>query len=163
MLLQVILEGLGLGILLVLVCAVGIRKGAVGMVHLYSPAVQQRCVKLGLTSPERIRRNSLLFKAVCIPGYIGYVLVCVYGINGAKGFVQGFWQLLVILSVMNLMDRLLVDGYWVGHTNAWTIPGTEDLKPYITAKDKQKKWLFGTVGMAVIAAVLAAMMTAFTH
>ncbi len=39
---------------------------------------------------------------------------------------------------MNLMDRLLVDGYWVGHTNAWTIPGTEDLKPYITAKDKQK-------------------------
>ena len=104
------------------------------MVHLYSPAVQQRCVKLGLTSPERIRRNSLLFKAVCIPGYIGYVLVCVYGINGAKGFVQGFWQLLVILSVMNLMDRLLVDGYWVGHTNVWTIPGTEDLKPYITAK-----------------------------
>ena len=139
MLLQVILEGLGLGALLVLVCAVGICKGAVGMVHLYSPAVQQRCVKLGLTSPERIRRNSLLFKAVCIPGYIGYVLVCVYGINGAKGFVQGFWQLLVILSVMNLMDRLLVDGYWVGHTNAWTILGTEDLKPYITAKDKQKK------------------------
>ena len=146
MLLQVILEGLGLGVLLVLICAAGIRKGAVGMVHLYSPAVQQRCVKLGLTSPERIRRNSLLFKAVCIPGYIGYVLVCVYGINGAKGFVQGFWQLLVILSVMNLKDRLLVDGYWVGHTNAWTIPGTEDLKPYITAKDKQKKWLFGTGG-----------------
>ena len=69
MLLQVILEGLGLGVLLVLICAAGIRKGAVGMVHLYSPAVQQRCVKLGLTSPERIRRNSLLFKAVCIPGY----------------------------------------------------------------------------------------------
>ena len=75
---------------------------------------------------------------------IAYVLVCVYGINGAKGFVQGFWQLLVILSVMNLMDRFLIDGYWVGHTNAWTIPGTEDLKPYITAKDKAKKWLFGT-------------------
>ena len=30
MLLQVILEGLGLGALLVLVCAAGIRKGAVG-------------------------------------------------------------------------------------------------------------------------------------
>ena len=163
MLLQVILEGLGLGVLLVLICAAGIRKGAVGMVHLYSLEVQERCVKLGLTSPERIRRNSLLFKADCVPGYIAYVLVCVYGINGAKGFIQGFWQLLVILSVMNLIDRLLVDGYWVGHTNAWTILGTEDLKPYITAKDKQKKWLFGTVGMAVIAMVLAAMMTAFIH
>ena len=104
MLLQVILEGLGLGALLALVCAVGIRKGAVGMVHLYSPAVQQRCVKLGLTTHEKIKRNSQLFKAVCIPGYIGYVLVCVYGINGAKGFAAGFWQLLVILSVMNPID-----------------------------------------------------------
>ena len=113
MLLQVILEGLGLGILLVLVCAVGIRKGAVGMVHLYSPAVQQRCVKLGLTTHEKIKRNSLLFKAVCVPGYISYVLVCVYGINGARSFAAGFWQLLVILSVMNLIDRFLIDGYWV--------------------------------------------------
>ena len=33
---QVLLEGLGLGVLLVLVCAVGIRKGAVGMLHLLS-------------------------------------------------------------------------------------------------------------------------------
>ena len=163
MILQTILEGLGLGILLVLVCAVGIRKGAVGMVHLYSPAVQQRCVKLGLTTHKKIKRIALIFKAVCVPGYIAYVLVCVYGINGTHGFAAGFWQLLVILSVMNLIDRFLIDDYWVGHTKAWTIPGTEDLEPYITAKDKQKKWLFGTVGMAVIAAVLAAMMTIFTH
>ena len=68
MLLQTILEGLGLGALLVLVCAVGIRKGAVGMVHLYSLAVQRRCVTLGLTTHERIKRNSLLFKAICVPG-----------------------------------------------------------------------------------------------
>ena len=163
MLLQVILEGLGLGALLFLVCAVGICKGAVGMVHLYSPAVQRRFVKLGLTTREKIKQNALIFKAVCVPGYIAYVLVCVYGINGAKGFAAGFWQLLVILSVMNLIDRFLIDGYWVEHTNAWTIPGTEDLKPYITAKDKQKKWLFGTVGMAGIAAVLAVLMTAFIH
>ena len=158
MILQVILEGLGLGILLVLICAFGIRKGAVGMVHLYSPAVQNRCVELGLTTHERIKRNSSLFKVCCLPGYIAYVLVCVYAVNGARGFVTGFWQLLVILSVMNLIDRLLVDGWWVGKTTAWTIPGTEDLKPYITAQDKRKKWLAGTVGMAVISAVLAGLM-----
>ena len=91
------------------------------------------------------------------------MLVCVYAINGARGFWAGFWQLLAILFVMNLVDRLLVDGYWVGHTNAWTISGTEDLKPYITAEDKRKKWLFGTAGMAVIAAVLAAIMAVFVH
>ena len=50
MLLQVILEGLGLGVLLVLICAAGTRKGAVGMAHLYSPAVQQRCVTAMMTA-----------------------------------------------------------------------------------------------------------------
>ena len=163
MIVQVILEGLGLGILLILVCAIGIRKGAVGMVHLYSPEVQDRCVKLGLTTHEKIKRNALLFKAVCVPGYIAYVLICVYPVNGTRGFLAGFWQLFVILSVMNLIDRFLIDGYWVGRTKAWTIPGTEDLKPYITAKDKAKKWLFGTVGMAVISAALAAIMMIFVR
>ena len=57
--------------------------------------------------------------------------------------------------------HFLIDGYWVGHTNAWEIPGTEDLKPYITAKDKGKKWLFGTIGIAVISAALAAIMMLF--
>ena len=163
LLLKSIIEGLGLGALLLLVCAVGIRKGAVGMVHLYSPAVQARCVELGLTTHERIRRNALLFKVICLPGYLAYVLVCAYAVNGAAGFWPGFWQMLVMLSVMNLIDRFLVDDYWVGHTKAWTIPGTEDMKPYITGKDRQKKWLFGTVGMAVIAAVLSAVMTIFVH
>ena len=46
-------------------------------------------------------------------------------------------------------------GLRVLYTSTWEIQGTEDLKPYITAKDKGKKWLFGTVGMAVISAVLA--------
>lgn len=158
MIVQVILEGLGLGVLLVLVCAFGIRKGAVGMVPLYSAAVQERYVAQGLTTHERIKRNAILFKLCCLPGYIAYVLVLVYAVNGARGFLSGFWQLLVILSVMNLIDRFLIDDWWVGHTGAWTIPGTEDLKPYITAADKRKKWAFGTIGMAVISAVLAGIM-----
>ena len=163
MIFQVLLEGLGLGVLLVLVCWFGIRKGAVGMVHLYHEDVQERCVKLGLTTREKIRRNSLLFKACCLPGYIAYVLVCVYAVNGTSGFWTGLWQLFVILSVMNLIDRFLVDGWWVGHTKAWTIPGTEDLKPYITRRDKLVKWIGGTVGLAVISAALAGTMTLFVR
>ena len=160
---KVLLEGLGLGVLLVLVCLFGIRNGAVGMVHLYEAEVQARVVTLGLTTKEKIERNKKLFKAVCLPGYIAYVLVCVYAINGARGFLTPFWQLLVILSVMNLIDRFLIDDYWVGHTKAWTIPGTEDLKPYLNAAAKRKKWLFGTVGMVVISAALAGLMLLFLH
>ena len=48
MLLQVILEGLGLGALLVLVCAAGIRKGAVGMVHLYPMGQPFASIQSGL-------------------------------------------------------------------------------------------------------------------
>lgn len=161
LILKTVLEGLGLGALLILVCAVGIRKGAVGMVHLYGSDVQERYIELGLTTHEKILRNALRFKLICVPGYVTYVLVCVYGVNGASGFLAGFWQLFVILSVMNLIDRSLVDDFWVGHTKAWTIPGTEDLKPYITAKDKRKKWLFGTVGMLVISAALSRIMLIF--
>lgn len=155
MLLQTILEGLGLGALLVTVCAVGIRKGAVGMLHFYDQKVQERCIVLGLTSKEKIKRNSLRFKAICIPMYLAYVVICVYAINGAHTFWDGFWQCFVILSVMNLIDRLGIDGYWVGHTKAWVIQGTEDLMPYISKADKQRKWLFGTMGMAVFSLILA--------
>ena len=156
--LKLIAEGLGLGFLLYLVCAVGIRNGAVGMVHLYDPKVQERVVKLGLTTMEEIHKRSVRFKSLCLPGYLIYVLLCVYVINNARGFWPGFWQTFVILSIMNLIDRFLIDDSWVGHTRAWIIPGTEDLRPYITTKDKKQKWIMGTVGMAFIAAVLAGIM-----
>ena len=155
---KLILEGLGLGFLLYLICAIGIRNGAIGMVHLYDQKVQERVVQLGLTTAEEIRKRSVRFRSLCLPGYLIYVLICVYGINAARGFLEGFWQSFVILFIMNLIDRFLIDEYWVGHTNAWIIPGTEDLKPYITAKDKKKKWIMGTVGMALLAAILSGVM-----
>ena len=143
---KLIIEGLGLGFLLYLICAIGIRNGAVGMVFLYNQKVQDRVVELGLTSREDIRKRGVRFRSLCLPGYLIYVLVCVYVISGARGFWAGFWQGFVILSIMNLIDRFLVDDYWVGHTNAWIIPGTEDLRPYITAKDKKQKWLIDRYG-----------------
>lgn len=77
MLLTTIIEGIGLGALLVLVCAVGIRKGAVGLLHLYEPDVQERCVSMGLTTKERIKHNQMLFK-VCACRYISPTYSCAY-------------------------------------------------------------------------------------
>lgn len=156
---KLIAEGLGLGALLVLICAAGIKNGAIGMVHLYDKKVQERVVQLGVTTREAIRRRGVRFRGLCLPAYMAYVLVCVWAINGTRGFWPGFWQGFAILSVMNLIDRFLIDEYWVGHTKAWIIPGTEDLRPYITASDKKKKWIMGTVGMAVIAAGLSGIMS----
>ena len=158
LMIKLIAEGLGLGALLVLICAVGIKNGAVGMVHLYDTKVQERVVQLGMTTEEAIQKRSVRFRSFCLPVYMAYVLVCVYAVNGARGFLPGFWQGFVILSIMNLIDRLLIDELWVVHTNAWIIPGTEDMRPYITAKDKQRKWIMGTIGMAVLSAALAGIM-----
>ena len=126
------------------------------MVHLYSPEVRKRVIELGLTTEDKIRRKALYFRCMCITGYLVYVFACVYFINGTRGFVDGFLQIFMILSIMNLIDRFLIDDYWVGHTDAWNIPGTEDLKPYISAQEKRRKWIFGTVGMAVISLILSA-------
>ena len=156
--LKLVLEGLGLGFLLYLICAIGIRNGAVGMVHLYDQKVQERVIQLGLSTADEIRKRSVFFRSLCLPGYLIYVLICVYVINGARGFFEGFWQGFVILFIMNLIDRFLIDEYWVGHTKGWIIPGTEDLKPYITAEDKKKKWIIGTAGMALLAAILSGIM-----
>ncbi len=155
---KLIIEGLGLGLLLYLICAAGIRNGAVGMVFLYDQKVQERAVALGLTTAEEIRKRSVRFRSLCLPGYLIYVLVCVYAINGASGFWPDFLHGFVILSIMNLIDRFLIDDYWVGHTRAWIITGTEDLRPYITAEDKKRKWIMGTAGMALISAILSGIM-----
>jgi hypothetical protein len=154
----IVIEGMLLGALLVLFCAVGIRRGAVNMVFLYHRDVQDRCVENGLITRDKIRRNKRLFKGLCIPVYFVFALVCVYAVNGASGFGPGFRQMFAILSIVNLIDRLLIDEYWVGHTKAWEIPGTEDMKPYINGKDKIGKWLMGTVGFAILCAMLSGIM-----
>ena len=159
MILKVVIEGVILSAMLVLFCAFGIRNGAVNMVYLYHQDVQDRCVRNGSITAEKIRINQALFKGIAIPFYFIFVLVSVYAVNKTKGFWPGFLQMFAILSIVNLVDRLLIDEYWVGHTNAWEIPGTEDLKPYINRKDKLQKWLFGTIGFALICAVLAGIMS----
>ena len=159
MIIKIIIEGLILGALLAAFCAIGIREGAVNMVFLYHQDVQDRCIDNGLITKDKIKRNQAVFKSLGIPLYFVYVLVAAYAVNGARGFWPGFWQMFAILSIVNLIDRLLIDEYWVGHTDVWDIPGTEDMKPYINAKDKVGKWLFGTIGFAVICAVLSGIMT----
>ena len=158
MVIRIIIEGILLGALLVLFCAVGIRNGAVNMVFLYHQDVQDRCVKNGLITPEKIKQNRKLFKSLGVPLYFLFALVSAYAVNGARGFGPGFRQIFAILFIVNLIDRLVIDEYWVGHTNAWEIPGTEDMKPYINRKDKIGKWLMGTVGFAVLSAILSGIM-----
>lgn len=142
----VIIEGLVLCFWLLLVCVVGIAHGPVGLVVFYEQEVKNRVVDLGLTTKEKIKKtSSITVIALFIPMLILPPLM-VYGINGAEGFWSGYRQMLVILFISGLFDRIFIDWWWVGHTKAWIIPGTEDLMPYIYGKTLVKKWLETIVG-----------------
>ena len=156
-----ILESI-IGCFIVLIaCVIGIANGPVEMVCLYEKEVQKRVVELGLITQKRINRNAMLFKIFGIIPFFAFVMVSVYWINGARGFVSGFWQMSTIILAEGLFDRIFIDWYWVGKTRAWIIPQTEDLMPYIYGKTLIAKWVFTLVGYPILAAGLSAIMTFF--
>ena len=153
-----IIEGIVMCFILLIICVVGIANGPVGLVVFYEQEVKDRVVELGMTTREKIKRISILTMIALFVPMIVLLPLMVYGINGARGFWNGFWQMLVILMISGLFDRIFIDWWWVGHTKAWIIPGTEDLRPYIYGKTLVKKWVGTLVGFPILAAVLAGIM-----
>ena len=143
---------------LLIICVVGIANGPVGLVVFYEQEVKDRVVELGLTTKEKIQKTSIITVIALFVPMLVLVPLMVYGINGAKGFWDGYWQMLVILMISGLFDRIFIDWWWVGHTKAWIIPGTEDLMPYIYGKTLVRKWLGTVVGFPILAAILAGVM-----
>ncbi len=79
----------------------------------------------------------------------------VYFYNGVSGFLDGFIQLAGIYLIAGLFDRIFIDWWWVGHTRAWIIPGTEEFMPYIHGKTLAGKWIGTLIGFPIVAAILA--------
>ncbi len=158
----ILLEGIVVCFVLLITCVIAIANGPVGGVALYENDVQKRVVELGYTTKNRIKRNFILLSVAMFVPIFTVVPFMVYFINGADSFWSGFWQMTVILWIMGLFDRLFIDLYWVGHTKAWHIPGTEDLKPYIPKKALLTKWIFTIIGFPVISAIIAGILTLIT-
>lgn len=150
-----LLEGIAMCFVLLVVCVVGIANGPAGLVVLYEQDVQDRAVELGYTTRKKIRRSLVVTGISMFAPVLLFVPAMVYGINGARGFWNGFWQMTAILWIMGLFDRLFIDWFWVERTKAWEIPGTQDLKPYIPARTKAVKWAFTLAGFPAMAALLA--------
>ena len=153
-----LIEGIVMCFVLLFICVAGIANGPVGLVVFYEQEVKDRVIALGLTTKEKIKKTSTITMLALFLPMIILVPLMVYGINGAYGFLEGFWQMLVVLMISGLFDRIFIDWWWVGHTKAWIIPGTEDLMPYIYGKTLVKKWLGTVVGFPILAAILAGIM-----
>ena len=152
---MIILEGIVMCFWLLLICVTGIANGPAGLVIFYEQDVQDRVVELGLTTKEKIRKTRIVSLIALFLPLFTVVPYMVYGLNGARGFKEGFLQMAIILLIMGLFDRLFIDWYWVEHTKAWIIPGTEDLMPYIPLKTKIGKWTGTLIGFPLLAAILA--------
>ena len=157
----VIIEGIVGCFIVLIACVIGISNGAVGLVCLYEKEVQERVVELGLTTESKIKRNAQFFQLVGMIPFFVFVILSVYGINGARGFWDGFWQTCFIIMAEGLFDRLFIDWYWVGKTKTWIIPGTEDLMPYIYGKTLITKWIFTLIGYPMIAVAISGIMMLF--
>ena len=155
---MILIEGIVMCFVLLIICVVGKANGPVGLVVFYEQEVKDRVVALGLTTKEKIQKTSIITVIALFVPMIVLVPLMVYGINGAKGLWDGYWQMLVILMISGLFDRIFIDWWWVGHTKAWIIPGTEDLMPYIYGKTLARKWLGTVVGFPILAAILAGVM-----
>ena len=155
----VVLEGIVMCFVLLIVCVAGIANGPVGLVTFYEPEVQERVIELGLTTKERIKRNTMLAGIGLFVPALFLVPYMVYGVNGAQSFREGFTQMLIISLIYGLFDRLFIDWWWVGHTGTWIIPGTEDLMPYIYGKTLAVKWVGTLVAFPLMYALIAWVMT----
>ena len=157
----VIIEAIVMCFILLIICVIGIANGPVGLVVFYEDDVKKRVVELGLTTPERIKRNTIISSVALFVPIIFLVPAMVYYINGAREFSDLFWQMTVILWIQGLFDRIFIDWYWVGHTKAWFIPGTEDLMPYIPKKTFVTKWLGTIIGQPIISLIISAVICFF--
>ena len=156
-----ILECIVICFILLVPCVVAIANGVEQAAFLFEKDVQDRVVEMGLVTRERLDRNLKIFKTATLLVMTAFVIWAVYFINGARGFWKPFWQIYALAMAEGLFDRFFIDWYWVGHTKAWTIPGTEDLKPYIPKKTLIVKWLVTIIGNPLIAAALAGIMRVF--
>ena len=155
----ILFEGLVMCFILLLICVVGIAHSPVGLVTFFEQDVKDRVVEMKLTTKEKIKKQTIISSILLFIPIIFLVPYMVYGINGVTTFKDGFVQMTIILLIMGLFDRLFIDWYWVGHTKAWEIKGTEDLKPYIPKKTILKKWFGTIVTYPLYSALIAWIMT----
>lgn len=155
----IIMEGIVLSFILLVFCIIGLANGPEKFTVFYEKDVQDKAIKLGYTTKEKIKKQMIISFIVLYTPLFTLVPFMVCYINGANEFSEIFIQSLLIMYIMGIFDRIFIDWYWVEHTKAWDIPNTEELKPYIPIKKKIIKWVGTFIGFPIIALIIAFVMS----
>ena len=158
----ILIEGIVVCFILLMVCVLVLKDGPEKCAVFHEEDVKKRVVELGYIKEEELKKRFTLSGIGLFVPMLIFVPIMVYCINGASDFWSAFWQMTAIFMIGNIFGRLFIDEFWVGHTKAWLIPGTEDLMPYITVKVKIKKWVGTLIMFPLLSAIIGGAVTFFT-
>lgn len=98
----------------------------------YPPAIQKKCIELGLVSDrkKRFTKADYIRKGAALIVFAVFLAFVVHTFNGADTFLEGFGISYLIWLVVDWYDALVLDCIWFCHSRKVRIPGTEDMAEY---------------------------------
>lgn len=95
----------------------------------YPPAIQKKCIKLGLIKDrkKRFTKADYIRKGAALIVFAVFLAFVVHKFNGADTFLEGFGISYLIWLIIDWYDALILDCIWFCHSKKVRIPGTEDM------------------------------------
>lgn len=130
--LTIIIESL-IGIVLFTVIIVSLTlKNPLTSVGDYPPAIQKKCIELGLIEDreKRFTKADYVRKGAALVVVAALLAFAVHKFNGANTFLEGFAISYLIWLIIDWYDALVLDCIWFCHSKRVRIPGTEGMTEY---------------------------------
>ena len=144
--------------LFTLMVKIGVGNNALNGLYFYPKPVQKIVYELGLTDRETVAKKRKRFMIAFFAVMAAALILIIRVWNGIHSFWAAYLQALIFLEVMNWYDGIVIDRLWVGHSNFWVIPGTEEIPFVQTWSQVLKKrgilTLIWIAGAALIAGIV---------
>lgn len=130
--LTVLIESI-IGIVLFTVIIVSLTlKDPLTSVGDYPPAIQKKCIELGLIEDRKTRftKSDYIRKGAAVIVFAMFFAFVLSKFNGADTFLKGFGISYLIWFIIDWYDALVLDCIWFCHSKKVRIPGTEDMTEY---------------------------------
>ena len=98
----------------------------------YPPAIQKKCIELGLIEDRKKRytKADYIRKGAALIVFAVLFAAVLRKFNGADTFLKGFGISYLIWLIIDWYDALVLDCIWFCHSKKARIPGTEDMAEY---------------------------------
>ncbi len=98
----------------------------------YPPAIQKKCIELGLIEDrkKRFTKADYIRKGAALIVFAAFLAFVVRQFNGADSFWEGFGISYLIWLIIDWYDALILDCIWFCHSKKVRISGTEDMAEY---------------------------------